>query len=473
MLLLTGIIPACLIVCGLGHPVQWALLVPGAVLIAIAAAAFWFLARAGLGVTADHILIRDIVGPTTRIPWAQVTGFAGRRLGSEGKYDDTVFVLTADGKRWESAGYAASGNSPAELWRLLRVLEGERLARTPGGACTLPPPQPNSGEAPAARRSLSAVLGVIMLIVFGAGFLYGGMANLGPALRAASGRGTVGYFVPEKMTTGKGAHWVGEFRLSDGAVLRRNTTINDFGGDLRRGVPVAARDTDGPDGVYTLNDPGAWHTPASLIVVAAGLDAAVLVVLVPAAVRRLRPSRRAFGSLTGDTPADPWPYSYAPARAQGVDAAVELAQQRGWTFSPVIRQDLQPRRNASAAGARLGRLNGTLDGRPFTVLFSERVTSLSITLPAGTVPKVVIKANPNSGRLAWKENPVLGKLLMTAPAREALSRAGFSAVIFIRDQLAGAFPRDLTADEIVDGLHGLEALLAAMPRDVLGAHGVF
>jgi hypothetical protein len=106
------------------------------------------------------------------------------------------------------------------------------------------------------------------------------------------------------------------------------------------------------------------------------------------------------------------------------------------------------------------------------VVLCERVTSVLIGLPAGAVPKVRIKIDRGSGHLAYTENAALGQRLMTPPAREAVSQAGFTAVIFSKNELVGALPRALTAAEIIDALHGVEKLLAAMPRDVLGAYGV-
>ena len=467
-----------LVVYGIGHPVRWALLIPGAVLATAFAAVGVLPMRAGIAVTPEHILIRAGTGRTTLVPWAQVTGFKAGRSGKSG--DDTVLVLTSDGRRLHTLGYATAGTSPTEIWQLLRALEDERLARAPGTASTLPPqPPPSPGE----NRASSVWTGVcvITLIIFGALPLYFAVTGLGPAIRAARGEGTAGYFIPQRETTGKGATWYGEFRLPDGTVTLRNVTIEDLPvSAMQAGVPVAARDTGyaeaafppGTQAVFPRDDPGAWHLPANLAVTAAWFYAWVLVLLIRAADRRLRPSRRGhLRGLTGDTSPAASPDAPAPATRMA-DAAAALAEQRGWRFTLSGRQDPRQHRGTLQTGLQLGRLNGTLDGRPVTVAFWERVTSVVIALPAGTVPKVRIGIDRNSGQFTYRENAALGQMLMTPSTREAFSRAGFAAVTFSQNQLAGAFPGVLTADEIIDALRGLEMLLAAMPGDVLGAHGV-
>jgi hypothetical protein len=99
--------------------------------------------------------------------------------------------------------------------------------------------------------------------------MYGGLTEIGPAIRAAHGGGTVGYFIPGERPGGK-AEWFGDFRLTDGTVTRRHTRIEDLSKDaLHTGVPLAARDTGDPDTVYRRDDQGAWHGPTGVIVGAA------------------------------------------------------------------------------------------------------------------------------------------------------------------------------------------------------------
>jgi hypothetical protein len=208
-----GVFPVRLIIHGTGHPIRWALLIPGAVLVAAIAAWARVPLRAGIGVAPDRILIRTAIGDTSAVPWAQVTGFVGGKGSSARDSEGTVFVLTSGGERLHTAGYSAARTSAAELWQLLCALEDERLARMPGAVSTLPappPPPPKPGDTSAARFLVG--LGVILLVAAGTLPLYFGVTQIGPGLRAASGGGIVGYYIPQRETTGRGAQWYGEFR---------------------------------------------------------------------------------------------------------------------------------------------------------------------------------------------------------------------------------------------------------------------
>ncbi|MGH3170005.1 MAG: hypothetical protein ACRDN0_29500 [Trebonia sp.] len=74
-----------LFVYGIGNPVRWALLVPGAVLAVALAAVAVLPMRAGIGVTPRHILIRAATGGTTLVPWPQVTRFEAAKGGSRSR----------------------------------------------------------------------------------------------------------------------------------------------------------------------------------------------------------------------------------------------------------------------------------------------------------------------------------------------------------------------------------------------------
>jgi hypothetical protein len=399
-------------------------------------------------------------GGTRAVPWAQVTGFEGGRE----KGEPVVLVLTSSGQRLQTGGYCPAGNSPSELWQLLRTLEGERLARTPGAVSALPPqPQPRKPLDPVGAFLLSS-LGVIMLIVFGTVFMSMGITEIGPAIRAAHGGGTAGYFIPGPEPCGK-CGWLGDFRLPDGTVTRRETHIDLSKSALHTGVPVTARDTGDPDTVFPRSDPGAWHGPVAVLFGASWCWAATLALIIRAVARRLRGSR-------GADEEDPPPAARPDATALARDAAAALAGQHGWSLSPPARPDQEQHRSIPQAGRRLSRLDGVLNGRPVAVVFWERFTSVVIVLPTGTVPKVRIKVDLDSGQLTFKEDVLFGQRLITPPAREVISQAGFAAVTFGKSVLGGGFPGVITADEVIDALHSLERLLAAMPGDVLRAHGV-
>jgi hypothetical protein len=108
-------------------------------------------------------------------------------------------------------------------------------------------------------------LGVALLMA-GAGFaVYTGATGLGPAIRAARGVGSVGYFIPRSQSCGRSCSWTGNFRLPDGTVARRNVVLYDASvSAVKAGVPVAARDSGG-HGVFPRHDPGAWGTSTLLV----------------------------------------------------------------------------------------------------------------------------------------------------------------------------------------------------------------
>jgi hypothetical protein len=91
---------------------------------------------------------------------------------------------------------------PTELWRLLRVLEDERLARTPGAASTLPPPPPPPRPWEISEVNAVAVAGLIVLIVAGTVAMIMIGTEIGPGIRAARSVGTAGYYIPQKEPCG-------------------------------------------------------------------------------------------------------------------------------------------------------------------------------------------------------------------------------------------------------------------------------
>ncbi|MCW2935303.1 MAG: hypothetical protein JWM19_6265 [Actinomycetia bacterium] len=306
---LLGLAPLWLIVYGIGSPVRWALVIPGAVLLTGVAVGAWLPLRAGIGVTARHILIRQPAGRPAEIPWSQVTGFTGGKSHAGGRGDgERVFVLTSDGKRWHTVGCSTSRRSAWELWQLMRALEDERLARTPGAVSTLPA----APSTPAPRKPGAArFVGAFVLIAIGAGLLYWGATGLGPGLRAARGQGTAGYFIPQRATgRGGGALWYGEFRLPDGTVTLRNVYIADTSVTaVRAGVPVAARDAGAAGYVYPRDDPGAWHGTTGVLADGAWLWLTATVVIIQRVIHRPRRGRQ-----DGNPAASPQPGGHPDLR---------------------------------------------------------------------------------------------------------------------------------------------------------------
>lgn len=108
----------------------WPLILAAAVL-----ACGWFsfavlLWRAGIGITADHLIVRTAVGRQQLVPWPSVAGFD---LGTP-KYmvfgGLAVYVIGDDGRRLSTRGCSFHGlthkKDLASARRILRMLETER-----------------------------------------------------------------------------------------------------------------------------------------------------------------------------------------------------------------------------------------------------------------------------------------------------------------------------------------------------------
>jgi hypothetical protein len=78
--------------------------------------------RAGIGVTADHIIVRDIVRQDL-IPWSSVTGFNLARPPHWHGQSLALYVVCADGRRLYSGGCAFDG------WFYDRTLASARQMR--------------------------------------------------------------------------------------------------------------------------------------------------------------------------------------------------------------------------------------------------------------------------------------------------------------------------------------------------------
>ena len=85
--------------------------------------------RAGIGVTADHIIVRDIVRQDL-IPWSSVTGFNLARPRHWHGQSLALYVVCADGRRLYSGGCAFDGwsydRTLASARQMIHALELER-----------------------------------------------------------------------------------------------------------------------------------------------------------------------------------------------------------------------------------------------------------------------------------------------------------------------------------------------------------
>lgn len=109
-------------------------LVPGIVLPVIGAVVVALVFRAGLGVGADHLLVRNAGGRTRRIPWADVTRFEiGKPRGWRDQKGDSgaIIVVCADGRRLDTSGCTTGVRTRQVDRDMVRALEAERLSRLP------------------------------------------------------------------------------------------------------------------------------------------------------------------------------------------------------------------------------------------------------------------------------------------------------------------------------------------------------
>lgn len=95
-----------------------------------------------------------------------------------------------------------------------------------------------------------------------------GASQFGPALAAAGGHGTAGYFVAEAENCDKGrCGWTGNFVAPDGQVTLRNVGFMGPHGTLYRGARLAALDSGDADEVYARHGSRDWMADLAFIVV--------------------------------------------------------------------------------------------------------------------------------------------------------------------------------------------------------------
>lgn len=282
-------VPA-LVVEGIAHH-AYALIGFGVVVALMVGAEVRVILRAGIGVTPEHVLIRRASGGTTRVPWADVAMFEVRKGGP--RNDDYFVVRTVGEQRLETLG-CTLGEMSARAnvimrWRILRGLEDERLARVPGAVDRGPVGPPDLPANSWGNRWGTQVVTTVALVLFlgiGVACLLQGLAGVRPALRAAEGAGTAGFFVPRSEACGKSCTWYGDFRLPDGLVTLRNVTLADAGAAVAVGVPVSARDTGGNGTVYPRHDPSGWAGPMIEFVMGVLISALFLILVAGQWVRR-------------------------------------------------------------------------------------------------------------------------------------------------------------------------------------------
>ena len=110
------------------------------------------------------------------------------------------------------------------------------------------------------RRPAGPVANVIKLVAGTALVVFMGV-SIGPALSAAQGHGTRGYFVAQAESCGRhGCTWSGKFRLPDGQVTRGGVNFDGGYSGMHVGSVVPALDTGAFSGVFPRHGSDDWLT---------------------------------------------------------------------------------------------------------------------------------------------------------------------------------------------------------------------
>jgi hypothetical protein len=121
-----------------------------------------------------------------------------------------------------------------------------------------------------------AFIALMIVAVAGAAIVYG-VVELGPAIRAALGDGTRGWFVAQQVPgcQNPGCHWGGLFESLDQHVILRNVSYADADHAMRLGSVVPALFTGG-DMVYAPGGSTGWLEPAVFLLIGIAVIAALL-----------------------------------------------------------------------------------------------------------------------------------------------------------------------------------------------------
>lgn len=137
-ILLTLIAAACFIPEGIQRPGILPLCLTGAILVCCAGLALTLrILRPAIGVTADHVIVRDW-RRSQLIPWPSVTGFHLDRPSHWHGDVLALYVVCDDGRRLYTGGCSFSAPTYRQMLasacQTLRALEHERQSRGGAGA---------------------------------------------------------------------------------------------------------------------------------------------------------------------------------------------------------------------------------------------------------------------------------------------------------------------------------------------------
>lgn len=137
---------------------------------------------------------------------------------------------------------------------------------------------------------------IVLGPAFAVSIVVWGAIGIGPAVSAAMGHGTRGYFVAQRPNCGKGGcTWSGQFRLPDGEITRHGTQLLASDPGMTAGAVVPALDTGDPFEVFPRDGSRQWLQPSLFLLFGIGLLAMWTWTVPRGAIRRRRAGRPARG----------------------------------------------------------------------------------------------------------------------------------------------------------------------------------
>lgn len=157
------------------------------------------------------------------------------------------------------------------------------------------------------------------------------------------------------------------------------------------------------------------------------------------------------------------------AKTRDDAALARLAEARGWTLKPLERSAAW--RTRLASGSPVGKVAGSVDGRPFVVHCYARWTQFIMRLSAQDLPEVNITIDPSSGQPRYTGDVGFGRTLVTPQALAAAAGAGITEFLVHRGMLCHHRQTLLTAPQIDEVLRALADLAAAFRVGTAQDHG--
>jgi hypothetical protein len=166
--------------------------------------------------------------------------------------------------------------------------------QNPGGLKAFSQSLSRAGRRSRSRTSTKVVLLLIPVLAVVA--IVGGSTDIGPAVKAARGIGTHGYFVARTETCHRGScNWTGDFRTAGGAVTRTGIKFDGGQSGMRAGSAVPALDSGGHSAVFPPTGSHEWIADLAALLGGTAVLAAWIWIVPARAIRRRRAGHRMPG----------------------------------------------------------------------------------------------------------------------------------------------------------------------------------